>query len=585
MTVDPVTVEVLRNYLQRVAEEMEATVVRTAYSIGIYYSYDFACGILDPDANVLAGSLGTPVMIHALPNAIKASYEHVGAQNIEPEDVLFCNDPYSGGGTHGNDVVGIYPVFADDRLIGFTAFKGHVTDMGGMWPSGYFNNTNEIYQELFRVPPVKLYKRGKENDDVLRLITANSRAPEELMGDLRAIVSGVRTGGHRLRQLLSKYSYETFHEAVQIILNQSEKIAATELSKIPEGQYEGEFLLDGDGDDNSPISRAMKVHMAVTIKEGRMTIDLSQSSPQSAGPMNSPKSNTISYARMAFKSLIDPFSPINEGSFRILNVIVKRGTMYDPIPPAPTALWIEAAQGLTDLLFKVLSTAMPERTCGATFGSDIVDFIYGTNPRNNRFYALVDTLQGGWGANASSDGATLYAVSEGTATYPMVEMLEATYPLIVRRWELVQDSGGPGQLRGGLGVRREYEITHDCHITHCYERCELSPPWGVLGGKAGSMNYVEYNWKGTLEKHAKVTHRALRKGEVIAFVTGGGGGYGNPLERQEDHVLQDVLLGYVSKLRAQEDYGVVLDLQERRVDEQATHELRTKKKIAAVTRS
>jgi N-methylhydantoinase B len=276
--------------------------------------------------------------------------------------------------------------------------------------------------------------------------------------------------------------------------------------------------------------------------------------------MNSAKANSISFAKFAYKSLVDPFSPVNDGTFRPLKVILKNGTIFDPISPAPVALWIETAQGLIDLLFKVLSTAAPDKVRGSTFGSDVVNFIYGTDPRNKRFYVIVDTLQGGWGGNPNSDGATLYATSEGNSTYPMTEMLEANYPLLVHRWELIQDSCGAGKFRGGLGVRRDYEMLSSAHITACYDRHVYSPPWGVLGGGDASTNYLVINSKrGTSEEHTKITDYPLDRGDVISFRTGGGGGYGNPLERNPDDVLRDVLLGYISEAKARHDYGLVID--------------------------
>jgi N-methylhydantoinase B len=575
--IDPVTLEVVRNHFQRVAEDMEATVRRTAYSIAIYDSTDFACGVLDAEPNLLAGSLGTPIFVTILPTAVRAVYQFIGKENLEAEDVVICNDPYLGGGTHGNDMVGIYPVFLDGtKLVAFTVFKGHVLDIGGMRPSGYYNNSNEVYQELFRIPPVKLYRGGELNQDVVRLLTANSRLPRELMGDLRSMVSALKTGGRTIRDLIERYSYENYQRYVQAILDQSERLAREKIAKIPEGSYDGEYFLDGDGDDGAPISQGLRVHMRVTVRGERMTIDLSNSSPQSPGPMNSPRANTLSFVRAAFKSLIDPFSVINEGLFRPLEIVLRPGTIFDPISPAPAALWIETTQSLLDLLLKVLAPAMPKASCAATFGSDVVAFVYGKEPASGRFFVFVDTLQGGWGASASSDGATVYATSEGNSTYPMAEMMEANYPLLVKRYELIQDSGGAGTFRGGLGVRRDIEVLAPSSITHCYDRHRFSPPWGILGGHdASGTNHVEYHLEGgRVEVHTKVTYYPLKDGDVLSFRTGGGGGYGDPLERDAELVMRDVILGYVSEAKARDEYGVVVKPGTAELDTAATEELR-----------
>ncbi len=568
MKKDPVIQEVIRNYLHRVALDMETALVRSAYSIAIYDSKDFACGVVDPECNLLSQSLaGTPVFANNLSNAVEATYELLGDEKLEQEDVILCNDPYLGGGSHGNDVTCIYPVFFGSGLVAFTAVKGHVLDMGGSHPSGYQTNTTEVFQELFRIPPVKLYKKGEINRDVERLLTTNVRLPVEVMGDIRAMVAALRVGGKRIIELISKYGLENYSDYVKNILDQSELQARMKLKELPAGTYEGEYFLDGDGDDEHPISQKLRVHMKVSIKSDEFVIDLSDSSDQSKGPMNSPRSNTISYAKYAFKSLIDPLSLINDGFFRPLKVVTRKGSIFDPISPAPVNLWLETPHSVVDLLFRVLSPVLPERTIGGTFGSDVIDFIYGDNKATNRFYVLVDTLQGGWGGTPSSDGITAYAVCEGNVSYPMTEMLEANYPLQVIRWELIQDSGGPGKFRGGLGVRRDYKMHYPCRITFCYERHRYSPPWGVLGGKDGSTNYVIMRPNTDSSAiHSKLTHYPIEQDGVISFRTGGGGGYGDPLEREPSAVFRDVLLGYVSEEKARTEYGVVLTEDKRNVD-------------------
>lgn len=575
MKKDPVTQEIVRNYLHRVAQDMETALIRSAYSIAIYDSKDFACGVVDADCNLLAQSLaGTPVFANNLSNAVEATYDQLGEEEeIEPGDVFLCNDPYLGGGSHGNDVTCLFPVFAENEPIAFTAVKGHVLDMGGAHPSGYQTNTTEVFQELFRIPPVKLYKKGEANRDVERLLQTNIRLPAEVMGDIRAMVASLRVGGSRIEQLIEKYGLENYKEYVKDILDQSELQARQKLAELPQGTFEGEYFLDGDGDDEHPISQKLRVHMKVTIKKDELLMDLRDSADQSAGPMNSPRSNTISYAKYAFKSLIDPLSLINDGFFRPLKVETRHGSIFDPIPPAPVNLWLETPHSIVDLLFKVVAPVLPQRTIGGTFGSDVIDFIYGKDG-SDRFYVLVDTLQGGWGGTPAADGITAYAVCEGNVSYPMTEMLEANYPLEVLRWELIQDSGGPGKFRGGLGVRRDYRMKYPSHITFCYERNKYSPPWGVLGGKDGTTNHV------VLERamnHSKVTHYPLESSAVISFRTGGGGGYGNPKERESHLVLRDVLLGYVSEEKAREEYEVILTREDDklRIDEPATRKIRT----------
>ncbi|MDA4111617.1 MAG: hydantoinase B/oxoprolinase family protein [Thaumarchaeota archaeon] len=577
MSRDPVIQEVIRNYLHRVAQDMETALIRSAYSIAIYDSKDFACGVVDPDCNLLAQSLaGTPVFANNLSNAVEATFEALEEEMLEPGDVILCNDPYLGGGSHGNDVTCIYPVFFGSKLVAFTAVKGHVLDMGGAHPSGYQTNTTEVFQELFRVPPVKFYKKGEINRDLERILTTNIRLPAEVMGDIRAMVASLRVGGKRIEEIITKYGLDNYTEYVKNILDQSELQARMKLNELPKGSFEGEYFLDGDGDDEHPISQKLRVHMKATIKKDEFIIDLSESADQSAGPMNSPRSNTISYAKYAFKSLIDPLSLINDGFFRPLKVITRRGSIFDPIPPAPVNLWLETPHSIVDLLFKVLSRVLPNRTVGGTFGSDVIDFIYGDDKINRRFFVLVDTLQGGWGGTPEFDGVTTYAVCEGNVSYPMMEMLEANYPLQVLKWELIKDSGGPGKMRGGLGVRRDYKLRDPCHITFCYERSRYSPPWGVLGGKEGSTNHVVLDPDGSSTKHQKVTHYPLQSNDIVSFRTGGGGGYGDPLERDPSQVIRDITLGYVSEEKAKTEYGVVFTPNKKNVDQIETDKIRAR---------
>jgi len=566
---DPITQEIVRNYLHRVAQDMETALIRSAYSIAIYDSKDFACGIVDADSNLLSQSLaGTPVFANNLSNAVEATFEALDDEQLDPGDVIICNDPYLGGGSHGNDVTCLFPVFAGEKLIAFTSVKGHVLDMGGAHPSGYQTNTTEVFQELFRMPPVKLFRKGEINRDVERLLITNIRLPAEVMGDIRAMVAALRVGGKRIEDLVAKYGLNNYLEYVKDILDQSEDQARQKLRALPRGTFEGEYFLDGDGDDDHPISKKLRVHIKVTVKEEEFVMDLSASADQSAGPMNSPKSNTISYAKYAFKSLIDPLSLINDGFFRPLKVVTRQGSIFDPIPPAPVNLWLETPHSIVDLLFRILSPVLPQRTIGGTFGSDVIDFIYGKDGADH-FYVLVDTLQGGWGGTPFFDGITAYAVCEGNVSYPMTEMLEANYPLDVLRWELVQDSAGPGKFRGGLGVRRDYRTRYPCHITFCYERNKYSPPWGVLGGKDGTTNVVQLD-----KRHSKVTHFPLDGCAVISFRTGGGGGYGSPLDRHPTSVLRDVQLGYVSEEKARNEYGVILT-SKMKIDERETEKQRS----------
>jgi N-methylhydantoinase B len=556
---------------------MAVTVERTAYSPVIYEGHDFVCGILDREGNLVSGTTGLPIFLGNLSSAVRDSNATIGLQNLEPGDVVFCNDPYMGGGTHGNDIVAMLPIHRESSLMGFVAFKGHTLDMGGGRAGGNYNDTTEIYQELLRVPPVKLYRKGEVDTDLLRLITLNTRTPEFLAGDIRSMVAALRTGASSVINLIERYSPESYETYVEAIFDHADRLTREEIRKIPSGAYSAEYFLDGDGDDGSPLSRKLRLAMKIQLKDESMVIDMSDSSPQSKGPMNSPRACSISHLQYGFKSITTPQLSMNDGSFRALQIILKPGTLLDPIPPAACSCWVEASMGLTDLLLRTLAPAIPNRVRASSFGSDLANAWSGVDPRTNRLYVFAEpSAPGGWGAKPTEDGETMFSTDEGNSFYPMVEVFEVLYPMLVRRFELIPDSGGPGKFRGGLGVAREVTpVGHEALVGLAFERQLYSPPWGLFGGKDGKGNFVTITRRnGIVEKHEKITGYPLGDGESILYESGGGGGYGDPLERDEDRVLRDVLDGYVSVASARDDYGVIVDFTNEKVNFEATRRLR-----------
>jgi N-methylhydantoinase B len=577
---DPFTTEIIRNGLIKAAEDMRAAVEWTAYSPVIYEGVDLACGIVDPTPSLIAETAGIPAFLGNLVNAVRDIQDTIGRDRIDPEDIFFCNDPYNGGGTHCNDVVVAYPIFHEGVVVAFAVFKAHVLDIGGIYTGGWYNNTTEVLQEGLLVPPVKLYARGEPNEDIFRILKTNSRLPDALVGDVRSLVGAVRIGGRRVTELIEKYGYETFQASVAEVLDHAERLTRAEIRKIPDGEYEAEFFLDGDGDDDRPLSDKLRVHVVVTVLGDEMTVDLSGSSDQSRGPLNAPRPTSISYVRYGAKAVTTPTLANNEGCFRSLTVKLRPGSMFDPIRPAPTSLWVEASQNIPDLMLKALAPAIPDRVRASTFGSDVATFIYGTDPRTKRYYIMVEeSVPGGWGAKPWADGETaLHALAEGDTYNIPVEMVEVNYPLRIDRYEIVPDSGGPGQFRGGLGaVKTVTPVDHDCKFIATFDRSKYSPAWGLFGGKEGGPNRLAIvRQDQTVERHVKVTDMPVAAGETIVYEAGGGGGFGDPLTRDPDLVVADVRDGYVSAHSAERDYGVVISegLNGPEVDEEATTALR-----------
>lgn len=580
MKPDPITLEVIRNRLIAASRDIRRTVERAAYSPILYEVVDFSCGILDSEANLIAETPGLPIFLANLGYAVQSTYETIGRDNLKDGDVILCNDPYNGGGTHCPDLVVLCPAFYGDKIRGWAAFRGHTVDMGGIYPGGWYSNTTEVYQEGFRLPPVKLMIEGKPNEDVFRLIRANTRVPDAVLGDVRAMVAAVRKGSQRFCDVIETYGLKVTLGALDEILAQGERMARAAVRRIPDGVYPAEAILDGDGNDDAPLDDKLILKLTITVKDDEMIADFTGTGPQNRGPMNTPEPSTISASRYAFKIVTTPHLPCNEGFFRALKIIIPDGSFLKPHFPAACAMWPTPSTTIPDLFLKALAPAIPDRVRGGHFGDSMANFIYGIDPKSGKYYVCAEPDAGGYGGKPTEDGeAALVSMTLGDTYNVPAEVVEVRYPWRVERFELAQDSGGAGKYRGGLGVRRDYQLGFDAGLTVTTDRVKYTPPWGLFGGKPGNTNItVVHRNDGSEERWRKISNLPIAKGEVISFQTGGGGGYGSPLERDPEKVLQDVIDGYVSLAKAREEYGVIIDEATMKVDGQATQELRNKMK-------
>lgn len=577
MKVDPITLEVIRNRLIAASRDIRRVVERAAYSPVLYEVIDFSCAILDAEANLVAETPGLPIFLANLSYSVRSTYDTIGRENLKPGDVILCNDPYNGGGTHCPDIVVLCPAFFEGQIRGWAAFRGHTVDMGGIYPGGWYSNTTEVYQEGFRLPPVKIWVEGKPNEDVFRLIRANTRVPDSVLGDVRAMIAGVRTGSQRLLDVIDKYGLETTLAAMDEILEQGEKLARAALARIPNGVYSAEAVLDGDGNDDAPLSQKLLLKLTITVNDDSMIVDFDGTSPQSIGPMNTPEPSTISAARYGFKIITTPDQPSNEGSFRPLEIRIPEGSILKPRFPAATAMWPTPITTIPDLMLKAVAPAIPDRVRGGHFGDSMANFIYGVDPRTGSYYVCAEGDAGGYGGQPNRDGAsTLFSMALGDTYNMPCEVAEVRFPWRVERFEFLQDSGGPGKYRGGLGARRDYRIIgHNAGMTVTTDRALYTPPWGIFGGKNGRPSITRvYRTDGREEQWRKVSNLPLQDGDVVSFQTGGGGGYGSPLERDPQRVLQDVINGYVSVACARDEYGVVIRESEMEIDWEATQKRR-----------
>jgi N-methylhydantoinase B len=571
--VDPITLEIVRHGLNAAADEMKINLMRTAYNTIIYEVLDFSVGLFDRNGDIISQAAGLPIFLGNLGEAIKVVSRDVGLENYEPGDAYMINDTYTSG-THLNDMTVISPVFVKDgeELIGFAASRAHWLDVGGRDPGGWLTDTTEIYQEGLRLRSVQLYEAGKPNRSIFQILRDNVRYADSVLGDLRAQIAAGRTGEQRFQAIVERYGLETVQACITQMHNEGEQTSRRAVAKMKDGVYTAEAFMDDDG----VAVDQPKVQVTVTIAGDEMTIDLTGSEPQCTGPINCGLAATISGVRVAFKCVTSPLTPVTEGDFRPLKIIVPDDSMFNAKLPAPSAVYGIILMTLCDTIFKALAEAIPDQVPAAHYCDVCAVFIYGVDPRTGRPYMQVEPEGGGWGAFANRDGENvLIAIADGDTRNVPVEVLESRFPLRVERYEVRQDSGGPGKFRGGLGHYRDYLILdHDAFLTTVQERTKC-PPWGLAGGKEAAVNALIVN-PDTPEAESikKVNAKPVKAGSRISVRTGGGGGHGNPFERDPELVRLDVVRGYVSQEAARQEYGVVLQLDTLAIDVEETQRLR-----------
>jgi N-methylhydantoinase B len=554
--IDPIRLEVLRHGFIAAADAMKLNLMRTAYNPLIYEVLDFSVGVFDRRGRMIAQADGLPIFLGSLGVAVERVIEDVGANRFRPGDLYLFNDPYDQG-NHINDVTTVKPVFdADGELAAFAVTRAHWLDIGGKNPGGAIDSTDVVQEGLwFRSVP--LYEEGKPNEGVWRMIEYNVRYAENMLGDLRAQVAASGTGEARMRALLDRYGRPTFDAAVETILSQGERRSRAAVAAMPDGVYEAEADLDDDCLGHGPL----RVRAAVTIAGERMTVDVTGSAPQNEGPVNCGLPATMSACRIALKALTTPELPANEGDFAPLELVVPEDSMFNARYPAPTFMYGTHLILLADVVVRALSQAAPERAIAGHYGNLAGFQIDGIDPRSGKLYIHQEPEVGGWGAHPGGDGENaLIFLCDGDTRNVAAEIVEARFPLRMERHSLRPDSGGPGRRRGGLGILREYRILgHDARCMAIMDR-KVCPPWGIEGGARADHCQVVVEAPGDEPRvHQKIMGHPAPDGTLLSVQTGGGGGWGDPLERDPELVLSDVRDGYVTVEAARERYGVVVD--------------------------
>jgi len=569
---DAITVEVTRHRMIAIVDEMSETLKRGAYTPTIFEVKDFSNALHLARGEVVAQSLGIPIFLGAMPFSAKAALDAVGLDSLRPGDVLMSNDPYLGGGTHVNDINVVIPIFANGIPVLFAQSKAHWRDVGGKDPGSWSADTTSIFQEGFRIPPIRLAREGVMNAEVLELVRANGRLPKNADGDLHAQVAACKAAEARVGELLDELGWPALSEQIAAIFDHGERLMRAAIAEIPAGTYRGCSSLDSDGIEEKPVT----IRVAVTVREGRIHADFRGSDPEAiGGASNTVLAGTVSAVRLAVKCMLDPDLPTNEGAYCPISVSAPPGTCVNAQAPAPVTVGFGNVNHATvEAVWQALSGVLPERTIAGTYGSIQGMQIAGVDP-HGRFFVHGQPHGGGWGARAAKDGiSALMPLVNGDCLNIPVEIIESRFPLRVERYALFQDSGGPGRYRGGLGVILDYRVLHEpAAMNASLIRYRIAPA-GVFGGEPGACSVTLVNPGSEAEvRHHQVSGYRLQAGDLVSHRTGGGGGYGPPVERDPELVAADVRDGYVSAGSALARYRVAL-IESGEVDAEATRRAR-----------
>jgi N-methylhydantoinase B len=548
---DPVLVEVIRHGLNSAANQMKRALVRTAFSPVIYEVLDFAVAIYDPELRLLAQAPSLPLFMGTMNFCVEAAVRNVGgAETLRSGDIILYNEPY-GTGSHPQDAAVVMPVFYDGALVAYTAIKGHWLDIGGKEP--YSTDTVDVFQEGTIFPGVRLYSGGVRVDDIYRMALANSRVPKAVAGDINAEVVGVRTGASAVTALVGRYGLERFRAAVSRMYDHGEAVVRSYFEALPDGVFVGHGEMDNNGitDDRIPFDVTM------TINGTDVTLDFSEVPEAQVGPVNCPVPSTMSASRIAIAMLAGNGEAPNEGHFRPVTVITRPGSMFHPISPSPCFLYGWPAMQAIEAIYQAVARALPTAVTACS-GGDICSLVWwGVREETGEAWADGSPHPVGQGAHANGDGAnSLLHISESATRFAPVEVWETKNPWLLERVELIQDSGGPGRYRGGLGVEMDFQMLEDCWVTTVVERTK-NPAWGLEGGlPAARANSCALTLPdGSRSVFGKATRLLCPTGSTLELTCGGGGGFGPPADRPAEEVHADIAEGYVSGEAARTDYS------------------------------
>jgi len=556
---DPVTLTVIQNGLVQVCNEMDLAFVRAAFSPVISEGMDRSDGIYDTvDGSLIAqGELGLPVFVGTMQFSTRAVIERVKthyAGKVDPGDVFIVNDPYLGG-THLMDVRFVKPFFYRDELFAWLANTGHWPDVGGMVPGGFSASATEVEQEGLRLPPVKFFKKGEMDQEILSIIMSNIRIADQRIGDIKAQAAALATGEVRLTELIDRYGADVVRAAIAEMRHRAERQMRAKIADIPDGVYEGASQVDSDGVVDEPLT----IRMKITKKGDELSFDMTGSSPPCRGPMNSVIATTKSAIYLAVKHVF-PDVPINAGTFEPLHIVEPEGTfLYAKYPRPVSGCAAEVSQRIAEAVFAALTKAIPDLLFAAPAGTSGNLGIGGYDPERQRNYIMYLFTGGGYGGFQGGDGLSNGCSTIGISKMPPIEVLEQFYPVLFEEFSLREGSGGAGEFRGGFGINYAIKLRRgEARVSMVMDHGR-SGPQGVLGGRDGGTNTVQIDQGGKAYRPPHISKDQdieIGVGDVVRVSTPGGGGFGDPAKRSAEAVARDVARGYYGAAEAREKFGV-----------------------------
>ena len=553
MRVDPVTFEVVNSALIGIADQMAATILRTSYSTVVREMLDYSTAVFDPQGRIIAQSCRIPIHLNSMSRSLRTTLEDViPIEDWNEGDIIITNDPYLGG-QHLPDIQTFLPVFAEGHIIAICGTLDHHLDVGGMRPGSYAGDAVEIYQEGLRIPPIKLFEKGRPNERLLALIGANIRQPEQTGGDLRSQAAALKIGRDGIMELVDRYGVDTLSDCLEDAIDSSETRMRARLRELPDGTYRGTYYIDDDGVNDERI----KVVTTLTIGDGAIHVDFTGTDEQRRAPINATISSCESATYFAILSILDPTIPANYGLYKPISITAPIGTVVNAQPPAPVVGRNAVTHTIVNTIMMALSEIVPERVTAGYYGMSNVHILSGDGTGQEPSWILFDIEVGGGGARKTKDGLDCYSQGIHNLANTPIEMIETVYPLRFNRYELLPGTGGAGRQRGGLGVRRDIEFLDKSGILETqFDKFKVQP-FGLFGGEPGACGELYLNPDGASRKRlkSKTVNQPLRRGDVFSMRTQGGGGYGVPKERSREAIERDVREGKITGDQAKSEYG------------------------------